>query len=87
MTDSKLDVPLELQVFIEFIHDNLNAFSPYDLLGIPEGTTDKTVIRNAYMQRTKQFHPDRYFRKNIGSYANVLSVIFKAVTRAFSALQ
>ena len=86
LSDKKLDIPLETQVFIEYIHENLKSFTPYDLLGVPEGTTDKTAIRNAYMQRTKQFHPDRYFRKNIGAFSPRIAAIFKAISSAYKTL-
>ena len=86
LTDSKFDIPLETQVFIEFIHENLTTMTPYDLLGLPEGTTDKAAIRNAYMQRTKQFHPDRFFRKNTGAFAPRIAAIFKAISAAFKKL-
>ena len=87
LLNEALDIPAETQVFIEFIHENLSTMSPCDLLGLPEGTTDKAAIRQAYLNRTKQFHPDRYFRKNIGAFAPRIAAIFKAVSNAFAALQ
>ncbi len=87
LTDKNLDIPVEVQAFIEFIHDNLASFSPYDLLGLPEGQRDKAAIKQAYLLRTKQFHPDRYFRKNTGPFAPRIAAIFKAVTNAYTTLQ
>ncbi len=85
--DSKLDLSNEMQAFVEFIYDNLNTLSPCEILGIPPGTADKGALRQAYMQRTKQFHPDRYFRKNLGPFAPRIAAIFKAVSNAFAKLQ
>ncbi len=85
-SDSSLDIDMGTQALIEFLNKNIDSLTPFEILGI-EPTNDKGAIRQAYLKRSRLFHPDRYFRKNIGSYANVLSVIFKAVTRAFSALQ
>ena len=87
LLNEDLDIPAETQVFIEFIHENLATMSHWDILGLPEGTTDKALIRQAYLNRTKQFHPDRYFRKNIGAFAPRIAAIFKAVSNAFAALQ
>ncbi len=87
LLNASLDIPTEAQVFIEFIHENLSSMSPCDLLGLPEGTTDKALIRQAYLNRTKQFHPDRYFRKNTGAFAPRIAAIFKAISSAFATLQ
>lgn len=87
LLDAKLDLSLEMQAFVEFIYDNLSQFSSYELLGISEGTRDKAAIRQAYMTRTKQFHPDRYFRKNLGAFAPRIAAIFKAISSAFHSLQ
>ena len=85
--DVKFDLSPEMQAFVEFIYDNLSDFSPYEILGIDEGMSDKRAIRQAYMQRTKLFHPDRYFRKNLGPFAPRIAAIFKAVSGAFAKLQ
>lgn len=85
-SDPSLDIDIGTQALIEFLNLSLESLTPYEILGI-EPTQDKGVIRQAYLKRSRLFHPDRYFRKNIGSYASVLSAIFKAVTRAFSSLQ
>ena len=87
LVNESLEIPVEAQAFIEFIHENLATMTVYDVLGLPEGTTDKALIRQAYMQRTKLFHPDRYFRKNTGAFAPRIAAIFKAVSSAFSTLQ
>ena len=87
LANESFDIPMEVQVFTEFIHENLSNLNHYELLCIPDGTTNKAVIRQAYMQKTKQFHPDRYFRKNIGAFAPRFAAIFKAISNAFTVLQ
>ena len=87
LVDSNLDLSLEMQYFTEYLHQNLASLSPYDLLGLTEGQCTKADVRQAYLLRTKQFHPDRYFRKNIGPFAPRIAAIFKAVTGAFTTLQ
>lgn len=84
--DPSLDMDIGTQALIEFLDQHIESLSPYEILGL-EPTKDKVAIRQAYLKRSRLFHPDRYFRKNIGSYASVLSSLFKAVTRAFSTLQ
>lgn len=87
MVDETLDIPVETQIFAEFIFQNLSSMTHQDLLGLPEGSKDKAAVRQGYMLRTKQFHPDRYFRKNIGVFTPRIAAIFKAVTVAFTTLQ
>lgn len=85
--DTKLEISGEMQAFAEFIHVHLSELTPYELLGIAEGTTDESVIRQGYATRSKQFHPELYFRKKIGPFAEILSDIFKAMTSAHHELQ
>jgi hypothetical protein len=87
LTDASLDLPVEVQVFVEFLHENLSRLSPCDLLGLTEGQYQKPQIKQGYVLRTKQFHPDRYFRKNLGPFQPRIAAIFKAVTAAFTKLQ
>ena len=87
LVDSTLDLSVEMQYFTEYLHQNLSSLSPYDLLGLTEGQCTKADVKQAYLLRTKQFHPDRYFRKNIGPFAPRIAAIFKAVTGAFTTLQ
>ena len=87
LTDEKLDISIEMQIFTEFLHDNLSMLTPWDLLGVAQNSTDKAAIRQAYMQKTKLFHPDRYFRKNLGAFAPRIAAIFKAISSAFTTLQ
>lgn len=68
LTDETLDIPIETQLFAEFIYLHLSSMTHQDLLCLPEGCKDKAKVRQGYMVRTKQFHPDRYFRKNIGPF-------------------
>ena len=58
-----------------------------ELLGLEEDEITRVLVKQAYMMRTRQFHPDRYFRKNIGVFAPRIAAIFKAVTGAFASLQ
>jgi len=87
LLDSSLDLDLEAQAFIEFLYANLSGLTPHDLLGMSGDSTDKMTVQQAYLRRTKQLHPDRYFRKNVGPFSTHIATLFKAVTRAFNTLQ
>lgn len=85
LTDARLEMTVEMQHFTEFIYENLTHFSSYDLLGVSEGA-DEREVKAAFLRRSSMFHPDRYFRKDIGPFAPRLAAIFKAMTGAFTKL-
>ena len=55
------------------------------LLGVAPGA-DKKAVKRAYFALSKEFHPDRFFRKNIGDYERKLAQVFNAVKEAYETL-
>jgi hypothetical protein len=47
---------------------------------------DKKEIKRAYFKMSKEFHPDRYFGKNLGPYRDRLTKIFQSIKAAFELL-
>ncbi|MBI5479806.1 MAG: DnaJ domain-containing protein, partial [Deltaproteobacteria bacterium] len=43
-------------------------------------------IRRAYFRLSKEFHPDRYYGKDLGSYREMLGAVFKDISEAFATL-
>ncbi len=82
--DDRLDISLNIQKrILEF---EVGLGRPYHiLLGVARGADPKTVKR-AYLSLSKEFHPDRYFRKEIGGYGERLDRIFKKVLEAHEIL-
>jgi hypothetical protein len=58
---------------------------PWALLGVPSGADAKTLKR-AYFKLSKLIHPDRFYGKQLGSFAERLSLVFEAVSRAYAKL-
>jgi len=82
--DPTLDLPLELQRRILDFEAALDR--PYHaLLGIP-ADADLRTIKRAFFGLSKEFHPDRYFRRQIGSYGLRLGRIFKRIALAYELL-
>lgn len=57
----------------------------YSLLGVAPGVT-RRELKRAYYRVSKEFHPDRYYGKNVGSFGPWLAEIFEAASTAFETL-
>jgi hypothetical protein len=63
----------------------INVKNAFELLGVARGC-DKKDVKRAYFKLSKDFHPDRFYGKNLGPYKERLSQIFNAVKAAFELL-
>jgi DnaJ-domain-containing protein 1 len=71
---------------ILYKHGAVQKGTLFDVLDVgPEA--DKRTIKRAYFKVSKDFHPDRYFGKNLGSYRARLDAIFAAVSQAYQVLE
>jgi hypothetical protein len=66
-------------------HTRLPMLDFFDLLEI-DPLADRQAIRRSYFRLSKEFHPDRYFGKDLGPYKERLSDVFKAISAAFAVL-
>ena len=57
----------------------------YELLGVESNATSK-AIKKAYLQSSKSFHPDRYFRRADLEFRQKLQEIFKRIHQAYKEL-
>jgi len=67
------------------VYDKLERVSYYELLGVTPLASRKE-IRNAYFALSREFHPDRFFRRDIGDFRWRLDSIFKKLTLAYNVL-
>ena len=63
----------------------LRDCNAFELLGLSQGA-DKKDVKRAYFKLSKDFHPDRFYGKNLGPYRERLSQIFQALKSAFDLL-
>jgi curved DNA-binding protein CbpA len=86
-TTNDEDVELEPKLRAELvsIHAALDQLDHYALLGIPR-SSDKQAIKRAYYEQAAKFHPDRYFRKRLGSFKVRLEAVFSRLTLAHETL-
>ncbi len=82
--DPGLEIPVEAQRRVLAFEAGLER--PYhELLGVGTGV-DAKAVKRAYFQLSKEYHPDRYYRREIGPYAEKLDRIFKKIVEAYELL-
>lgn len=79
--DLAADERLRILALARLVRDR----DPWALLGVPSGA-DAKVLKRAYFKLSKEVHPDRYYGKQLGSFADLLSEVFEAISRAYARL-
>jgi curved DNA-binding protein CbpA len=79
------DLTEEQRKRILFFEMHLDKWSYYKLLGCKR-TSTPSEIKQQYFKSSKEFHPDAFFRKNLGSYRDRLDRIFRAMKSAYDTL-
>lgn len=85
LLEEKADLDEGTRRKILYLHQKLDELTHYQLLEV-ERRADPRSIKRAYFEISRQYHPDTYFRKELGSYKNRVEDIFKRVTRAYEVL-
>ncbi len=80
-----IDLTPDEQKQILRLFSKRDELSYYQLLGI-ERTADAKAIKRAYFKVSKDFHPDTFFRKNIGTFKSKVVALFKLVSHAYEVL-
>jgi len=80
-----LDLTGEQARRIDDFFATLELRDAFELLEVGR-EADKKEIKRAYFKLSKEFHPDRFFNKNIGPYRDRLSKIFQSIKAAFELL-
>ncbi|MDW8282098.1 MAG: DnaJ domain-containing protein, partial [Myxococcales bacterium] len=66
---------------IDQLFAQLSVADAFTLLGVTPAD-DKKAIQRAYFKLSKEFHPDRFFRKQLGPYRQRVAIVFQALTQA-----
>ena len=80
-----VDLEVEQQKAIIEFHERLRDMDFYQVLGVKAGADGK-AIRRAYFRTSKQYHPDRYYRKRLGPFKARLEAIFLRISQAYQFL-
>jgi curved DNA-binding protein CbpA len=59
--------------------------SLYELLGVSPDA-DGVTIRRVYLERSRRYHPDAWYRKNVGEFGPLLSRAFQKLSAAYQIL-
>ncbi len=80
-----IDLSEEQKRLIYSKHLNVQQGTLFDVLEVfPDA--DRKSLKRAYFRLSKDFHPDRFYGKKLGSFQQRLGEIFKAATDAFELL-
>ncbi|MFH0901212.1 MAG: J domain-containing protein [Pseudomonadota bacterium] len=80
-----VDLPEEQKRSILTKHALLVRGTLFEILGVTPDA-DKRTLKRAYFKASKDFHPDRFYGRNLGSYGARLDEIFARITEAFEVL-
>jgi curved DNA-binding protein CbpA len=83
--DTNLDLTEEQKATVERVYTSLSDTTHYALLGI-EQEADRKAVKRAYYAEAAAFHPDRFFRKSLGSYKAKMEQVFAYLTEAHDVL-
>lgn len=83
--DEKVDLDADLRRRIRDTYERLGSMNHYEVLGLRQAA-DRREIKSAYFDLAAVFHPDRYFRRELGAYKEKMEVIFTRVTQAHDVL-
>ena len=82
--DPALDLPVALQERLLRLELQLDA--PYhEILGVSPDA-DRSAIKDAYLNLSRAFHPDRYFRGDVGAFGARLDTVYKKIVEAYALL-
>jgi hypothetical protein len=85
----ELEMPVELELEqrkqVIYYHYHLKRVNYYDLFQVPR-TVDARELKRVYFKLSKEFHPDSYFRKQLGPFKGRVEEIFRWLSQAYAVL-
>jgi curved DNA-binding protein CbpA len=80
-----IDLPPDLQAELRTFDAAGRDVSLYELLGASPDA-DGATIRRTYLERSRRYHPDAWYRKNVGEFGPLLSRAFQKLSAAYQIL-
>jgi len=70
---------------LDRLHQHAKEGNHFGMLGVsPDG--DAATVQAAYYQLSREWHPDRHFRRELGPYKEKLEFVFVHITKAYKTL-
>lgn len=79
------ELPAPLQRELLELESRAERVTHYELLGIAPDA-DGAALRRAYLEKSKRFHPDAWYRKDLGRFGPMLSRWFQRLSAAYQIL-
>jgi curved DNA-binding protein CbpA len=79
------DLPPEIAQRVDSLYARLTTIDHYGLLGLSRSAT-RAQVRQAFLALAPQFHPDKYFGKDLGAYTAKLQRVFAQMSVAHDTL-
>jgi DnaJ-like protein/tetratricopeptide repeat protein len=83
--EERVELTLEQKHAILIKHASLHTATMFEVLEVGPDA-DKRALKLAYRKLSKDFHPDRFFGRQLGSYKQLLSEIFDIASSALDIL-
>ena len=83
--DEAVDLSADQKKRILDLYYRLEDMDHYTLLGVGKDS-DKKTVKRSYFELASVMHPDRYFKKNLGSFKGKMEQLFGRVTEAHDTL-
>jgi tetratricopeptide (TPR) repeat protein len=80
------ELTTEMRKKIRGFFQRIDELNDFEIIGASPLADSKT-LRRAYFRRSKEFHPDRFFQKEIGPYREMVQAIFKRIVVAYQNLE
>jgi len=81
-----VDIDEATRKWIDEVFPRLEELTYYELLGVARDASNKD-IRRAYFRIAGTVHPDKFFKKNVGSYKAKIDRVFERMTYAYEELR
>src|SRR2546426_11451240 len=80
-----IELPADMQSELQQLEARGDRLTHYELLGVGADADGRTV-RRAYLEKSKRFHPDAWYRKETGKFGPLLSKWFQRLSAAYQVL-
>ena len=70
---------------LQRLHEQARSRSHYQVLEVPDSASPDD-IQEAFYKLSRKWHPDRFFRRDIGSQNQLIEEVYVAITEAYRTL-